>query len=116
KENASLIKRMEGRTTSIALVFERVQEVLTTLGFAPEHSDMLRRIYGERDLLVALTVRAGLWDGLTEPELAAFASCFVYQARRSESFHAERAPSRDLKVAGDAAIDLWRELFRLEEQ
>ncbi|WP_278372586.1 DEAD/DEAH box helicase [Brevibacterium casei] len=116
KENASLIKRIEGRTTSIALVFERVQEVLTTLGFDPEHSDMLRRIYGERDLLVALTVRAGLWDGLTEPELAAFASCFVYQARRSESFHAERAPSRDLKVAGDAAIDLWRELFRLEEQ
>src|SRR5699024_12516003 len=53
RDNDSLIARIEGRTTSIALVFERVQEVLRGLGFEPEHSTMLRRIYGERDLLVA---------------------------------------------------------------
>ncbi|MCI4010552.1 DEAD/DEAH box helicase [Brevibacterium sp. ZH18] len=116
KENDSLVARIEGRTTSIALVFERVQLVLKTLGFGPEHSDMLRRIYGERDLLVALTVRAGLWDRLVEPELAAFASCFVYQSRRGDTLHSERAPSRDLKVNGDEAVTIWRKLFQLEEQ
>ncbi|MDN5805648.1 MAG: DEAD/DEAH box helicase [Brevibacterium sp.] len=116
KENDSLIARIEGRTTSIALVFERVQDVLRTLGFEPEQSDMLRRIYGERDLLVALTVRAGLWDELVEPELAAFASCFVFQSRRGDTLHPERAPSRDLKVNGDEAVTIWRKLFQLEEQ
>lgn len=116
KENNSLITRIEGRTTSIALVFERVQQVLDELGFLPDHSSMLRRIYGERDLLVALTVRAGLWDELVEPELAAFASCFVYQSRRGDTLHSERAPSRDLKVQGDAVVATWRQLFSLEEQ
>ncbi|MDN5635422.1 MAG: DEAD/DEAH box helicase, partial [Brevibacterium sp.] len=111
-----LIARIEGRTTSIALVFERVQDVLRTLGFDPEQSDMLRRIYGERDLLVALTIRAGLWDELVEPELAAFASCFVFQSRRGDTLHPERAPSRDLKVNGDEAVTIWRKLFQLEEQ
>ncbi|GAA1868191.1 DEAD/DEAH box helicase [Brevibacterium marinum] len=116
KDNDSLIARIEGRTTSIALVFERVQDVLRTLGFDPEHSDMLRRIYGERDLLVALTIRAGLWDKLVEPELAAFASCFVFQSRRGDTLHPERAPTRDLKVNGDEAVTIWRRLFQLEEQ
>ncbi|SMX65985.1 DEAD/DEAH box helicase [Brevibacterium antiquum] len=116
KENDSLIARIEGRTTSIALVFERVQDVLRTLGFDPERSDMLRRIYGERDLLVALTIRGGLWDNLVEPELAAFASCFVFQSRRGDTLHPERAPSRDLKVNGDEAVTIWRKLFQLEEQ
>ncbi|RBP64707.1 ATP-dependent RNA helicase HelY [Brevibacterium sanguinis] len=116
KENSSLISRIEGRTTSIALVFERVQEVLRILGFLPDDSGMLRRIYGERDLLVALTVRAGLWDSLVEPELAAFSSCFVYQSRGGDPLRSERAPSRDLKAAGDEAVAIWRNLFLLEEQ
>lgn len=116
KENDSLIARIEGRTTSIALVFERVQDVLRVLGFDPENADMLRRIYGERDLLVALTIRAGLWDDLVEPELAAFASCFVFQSRRGDTFHADKAPSRDLKTVCDEAETIWRRLFHLEEQ
>lgn len=116
KENESLISRIEGRTTSIALVFDRVQHVLRTLGFEPEHSDMLRRIYGERDLLVALTVRAGLWDRLVEPELAAFASCFVFHSRRGDTLRTDRAPSRDLKVTADEAETIWKRLYQLEEQ
>ena len=115
RDNDSLIARIEGRTTSIALVFERVQEVLRGLGFEPEHSTMLRRIYGERDLLVALTIRAGLWDRLNEPELAAFASCFVFQSRR-DTLHAHRAPSADLEEACDESENIWRRLFHLEEQ
>ncbi len=115
RENEGLIGRIEGRTTSIALVFDRVQEVLRGLGFDPAHSEMLRRIYGERDLLVALTIRAGLWDGLTEPELASFASIFVFQSRR-DTLHAHRAPSADLESVCDEAETIWRRLFHLEEQ
>ena len=115
RENESLIARIEGRTTSIALVFDRVQDVLRGLGFDPEHSTMLRRIYGERDLLVALTIRAGLWDRLNEPELAAFASIFVFQSRR-DTLTAHRAPSADLKAVCDESETIWRRLFHLEEQ
>ena len=99
----------------IALVFDRVQDVLRGLGFEPEHSTMLRRIYGERDLLVALTIRAGLWDRLNEPELAAFASIFVFQSRR-DTLTAHRAPSADLKAVCDESETIWRRLFHLEEQ
>jgi ATP-dependent RNA helicase HelY len=115
RENEGLIARIEGRTTSIALVFDRVQDVLRGLGFDPAHSEMLRRIYGERDLLVALTIRAGLWDRLSEPELASFASTFVFQSRR-DTLNAHRSPSADLKEVCDESENIWRRLFHLEEQ
>ena len=64
---------------------------------------------------MALTIRAGLWERLNEPELAAFASTFVFQSRR-DTLHAHRAPSADLKRVCDEAERIWRSLFHLEEQ
>jgi ATP-dependent RNA helicase HelY len=43
----------------------------------------LARLYHECDLLVVEALEAGLFDGLTAPELAALASCFAYEERRS---------------------------------
>ena len=114
RDTASLTKQIEGRTTSIAQVFDRVRRVLTTLGFLPDDARILRRIYGERDLLTALSVRAGLWDPLSEPEAAAFASSLVYQARRTEGYFNPRIPSASLEHALVELRSTWQNLYRLE--
>ncbi|GAA2014373.1 DEAD/DEAH box helicase [Brevibacterium samyangense] len=115
KEGAALTRQIEGRTSSIAKVFVRVQDVLTTLGFLPDDSRILRRIYGERDLLTAMTVRAGMWDVLSEPEVAAFASCLVYEARRAEGLGRMRYPTASLEAAVGELHTMWQNLYRVED-
>ena len=50
----------------------------------------MRRIYGERDLLVAESLRPGLWKDLDAASLAALACCLVYEPRRDEAGPGER--------------------------
>ncbi|WP_029089237.1 DEAD/DEAH box helicase [Brevibacterium album] len=114
-ETAALRAKIEGRTASIAKVFERVCDVLTSLGFLPD-SRVLRRIYGERDLVTALAVRGGVMDGLTEPELAALASGLVYTARQDGTFGLPRMPTAALDAAVLEVHGLWRTVTELETQ
>ncbi|MYM18924.1 DEAD/DEAH box helicase [Brevibacterium sp. 5221] len=113
RKNSAVAAQIEGRTASIAHVFTRVCQVLETLGFLPDGMAILRRIYGERDLLTALSVREGLWDGLDEPEVAAFASTLVYQARR-EVGGAVTVPTERLGERLAELGELWRGLDRIE--
>ena len=53
---------------------------------------ILKRIYGERDLLVAECLRQGLWDGLDVPSLAAMAAALVYEPRRDDRGEQFRLP------------------------
>ena len=45
---------------------------------------MLARIYAELDLVAAECIRAGVFAGLTGPQLAAVLASLVYEARRSD--------------------------------
>lgn len=87
-------RQIETRTGTVARVFDRVVEVLETLDYLRSDGDemtlteagrTMRRIYGERDLLVAESLRQGLWSGLDAPSLAAMACCLVYEPRRDEA-------------------------------
>ena len=113
RKNSGVSSQIAGRTGSIAHVFDRVVNVLTTLKFLPDDSAQLRRIYGERDLLTALSIRAGLWDSLTEPEVAALACALVYEARREDS-RTPRLPSAPLQDAYARLRELWAMLVRTE--
>ena len=112
-ETAALRAKIDTRTTSIALVFERVCDVLTSVGFLPD-SRILRRIYGERDLVTALAVRGGVFDPLSEPEIAALASGLVYTARQQEAFGLPRMPTASLDAAVLDVHGLWRTVSELE--
>lgn len=112
-ENATLRSRIDSRTTSIAMVFDRVCDVLTSVGFLPD-SLILRRIYGERDLVTALAVRGGVFDGLGEAEIAALASGLVYSARQQETFGLPRLPTPALDAAAADVQGLWRTVTVLE--
>ncbi len=85
----ALERRVEGKTHSIARVFDRVCAVLARLGYlhedeVTEAGRQLARVYNEADLLVVECLRAGLWDELGPAELASVVSALVYESRRPE--------------------------------
>jgi len=126
KATDQLVRQIEGRTGAVARVFDRVTEVLLALDYLVEEAGTtrltpdgrrLRRIYGERDLLVAESLRLRLWDGLDVAGLAAMATCLVYEPRRETSGeHGPRLPGgRVLSEAIDATGDRWADLDDLEQ-
>ncbi|MDH3302220.1 MAG: DEAD/DEAH box helicase [Acidimicrobiia bacterium] len=77
-----------GRADSLAGQFDRVIDLLTERGHLldwelTDSGERIARLYHESDLLVAETLEAGLFDGLDPAEVAALASVFVYEERRS---------------------------------
>ena len=78
---------------------------------------LLRRIYGDRDLLVAECLRTGAWDELDVPSLAAMAATLVYEPRRDEGTLSERSlPRGAFRTALDRTQTLWAELDDLEQE
>ncbi|MBI5159899.1 MAG: DEAD/DEAH box helicase [Micrococcales bacterium] len=130
RENDSLRRQIHGRTGAVAQVFDRVSDVLLELGYLelPGSADAaevrlaqpgiaLRRIYGERDLLVAECLRRGVWAGLDAPALAAMAICLVYEPRREGSENvAVRMPGGAFRDALGATERIWSALSDVEEE
>ncbi len=125
KEHDALVKRVDGRTGSIARVFDRICEILVTLGYL-ERADAvlrvtadgqwLRRLYAENDLLIAECVRRGVWDRLDPAGLAAALSAVVYSGRREgpDEPHIPGGPGGPLAAALDATVRAWSDLTDLE--
>ncbi|CAN5171283.1 DEAD/DEAH box helicase [soil metagenome] len=125
RESDDLSRQIQTRTGAVARIFDRVCDVLIELGYlardasgvvtATEPGRMLRRIYGERDLLVAECLRRGVWDRLDAPGLAAMAAAMVYEPRRDEGQLGEHSvPRGAFRAALDATTDLWSRLDDLE--
>jgi ATP-dependent RNA helicase HelY len=116
KETDSLLRRIEGRTSSVATTFDRVCRVLTELGYLDHRSrvttdgERLRRLYTEQDLLAAQCLRTGAWAGLDGPGLAAVLTTLVHETRRDDAL----APQPPGGAIGQALEDTWREWSRLE--
>ncbi|HSL26303.1 MAG TPA: DEAD/DEAH box helicase [Acidimicrobiia bacterium] len=79
------------RQSGLGLVedFQSIVQLLDEFGYIggwvlTPRGERLRFIYNEMDLLLAETLERGLFWGLDVPELAAFASCFVYEPRTEE--------------------------------
>ncbi len=121
RDAATLERRVEQRTNTVARQFDRVCEVLETLGYLADDdvTDLgrpLRRIYSELDLVVAEALRLGVLDGLGPAGLAAALSTLVYEARRPEDVVSARVPGGDTQRAIDDLDGLWRELADVERQ
>ncbi|MEY9927642.1 ATP-dependent RNA helicase HelY [Catenulispora sp. GP43] len=119
RETKALEKRVAGRTNSIARVFDRVCGLLEQLGYLDGDQvtpigKRLGRLYTELDLLTAETLRAGLWEGLTPPELAACVSALVYEARRADDAGPPRLPGGAVPKTLDEMVRLWAKLEELE--
>ncbi|MFJ6679552.1 DEAD/DEAH box helicase [Microbacterium sp. NPDC091382] len=115
---------IETRTGTVARIFDRIIDVLAELDYVAFDDGAaaltaagrtMRRIYGERDLLVAESLRRGLWRDLDPAGLAALASCLVYEPRRDEAgeFRLPRGPFRE---ALTKTQELWSRLDDLEQE
>ena len=110
----ALERRVEGKTHSIARVFDRVCALLGELGYLSGEEvtaagRQLARVYNESDLLVVECLRAGLWDGLSVSELTAVASSLVYESRRPEEA-AANVPGGAVRATLEDMGRLWSRL------
>ncbi len=127
RENDRLEARASSRTHTIATAFDRICLVLESLGYLTGDASssprdqvgdagrMLARIYGELDLVAAECIRAGVFDDLTVPQLAAVLSALVFEARRSDE-HTRRPRMPDL-ASSEAVTQVrrvWREVSLVE--
>ncbi|MEL7975003.1 DEAD/DEAH box helicase [Isoptericola sp. F-RaC21] len=135
-EHEQLVRRVEGRTGTIARTFDRTCDVLTRLGYLERPADgraedgtpgawrvtddgrWLGRLYAEDDLLLAECLRRGIWDELDAPGLAAAVSTVVYSGRREEASEpfVPGGPHGRLAQALDATTRAWSEVTDLEAE
>ncbi|GGI48274.1 ATP-dependent RNA helicase HelY [Agromyces flavus] len=124
RDHDDLSRQIRTRTGQVAKRFDRVAEVLQELGYLESDGRgglastaagrTLKRIYGERDLLVAESLRRGLWDRLDVPSIAAMAVALVYEPRRDERGMQFRLPKGPFREAFERTTDAWSELDDVE--
>jgi ATP-dependent RNA helicase HelY len=122
RDAATLRRRVENRTNTVARQFDRVCDVLTALGYLSGDSEFkvteqgrrLMRLYSELDLVAAECLRTGLWDDLTVPELAAALSVLVFEARRPDDASPPTVPSGRTRDVIREMVTLWGRLDALE--
>ena len=125
QETDGLIRQIQGRTNTIAKTFDRVCEVLFSYGYLETtesgkvvigtDGQRLRRIYGEKDLLISQALRQGAFDDLDAAEIAALASILVFQAKREDRGLRPRMPSVSLETSVDIVVKEWSALEDTEE-
>ncbi|MGO4958116.1 DEAD/DEAH box helicase [Luteococcus sp. Sow4_B9] len=119
--------RAQARSNTIAKRFDKLCQVLESLGYLGSEDDevtdagrMLARLYSELDLVAAECIRDGVLDGLDAPQLAAVLSSLVYEARRVEHGRMARMPDAASEAAQHQLRQTWRRVclverdFRLE--
>jgi ATP-dependent RNA helicase HelY len=127
RQTDQLSRQISTRTGAVAKIFDRVTDVLLEYEYLiPGESGevelsaagrTLKRIYGERDLLVAEALRRGVWNDLDPASLAAMACCIVFEPRRDEGTMADRfLPRGAFRVALDKTQDLWARLDDTEQE
>jgi ATP-dependent RNA helicase HelY len=125
RETNRLRKQIENRTGTVARQFDRILDVLGELAYVAVEDDgrtvlteagrRMRRIYGDRDLLVAEALRRDLWQGLDAASLAALACALVYEPRREEPGVDRPLPRGAFRGALSATEELWARLDDLEQ-
>ncbi len=122
RDTVTLRRRIETRTNTVARTFDRVCDVLTSLGYlSDEGADStvtdqgrhLMRLYSDSDLVAAEALRRGMWDHLDPSELASVLSVLVFEARRVEDA-TPRVPKAPIEPVVRDMWRLWQELSAVE--
>jgi ATP-dependent RNA helicase HelY len=114
KDLAKVQRRIAKRTGSLTREFDRLAGLLVELGYlegagvaddgteelTPTPGGMrLRRLFSDRDLLIAQCLESGAWDDLDPAGLAALVSAATYDARRDDVAAPDHVPSRRVEEA-----------------
>ena len=116
-------RSIDSQTGSVAAQFDRVCAVLESLEFldgdrVTASGQRLRRIFGERDLVIAMSLNEGAWNNLDEAELASMVSALVYDSRSDDEAN-ELAPTGvgiRLRTAWEECVGTLARVHRVEKQ
>ncbi|HJA04630.1 MAG TPA: DEAD/DEAH box helicase [Candidatus Microbacterium stercoravium] len=117
-------REIDARTGTVARRFDHIVDVLVELDYVAiergaatltEAGRRMKRIYGDRDLLVAEALRQGLWTSLDPAGLAALACSLVYEPRRGDLNDDAPLPRGGFRDVLDATERLWADLDDLEQ-
>ena len=116
REIDGLKDRINSRTNVIAKRFDRIQIILDQLGYIEKGEvaspgKMLAKIYGETDLLIAESVRRGVFAQLSAIDLVSVISCFIYESRNEE---AAKVPRGEVALAMAKISKIYGEIFAIE--
>ncbi|HKJ12496.1 MAG TPA: DEAD/DEAH box helicase [Ornithinimicrobium sp.] len=116
RETDDLQRRIGSRTNTVARTFERICDLLAELDYlsldgqkVTEPGQQLRRIYTEHDLVAAECLRAGTWQRLDPPSLAAVVSTLVHEPRSEETSEAV-LPNVESTEAFHEMLAIWTRL------
>jgi ATP-dependent RNA helicase HelY len=119
RESEGLRERVENRTHVIAKTFDRICSVLEHLGYIEGEKPLaqgkiLAKIYAESDLLLTETIKDGVLDSLTAPELVAVVSAMIFESRGTENL-APKMPHQNVAGALASITAIWAHLESIEE-
>lgn len=115
------IAKIQGRTNTIARTFDRIINLLTDFGYVEydqvtEPGQSLRRIYGDRDLLVSMLLQSGLMDDMSPEDLAGLAALLVFESSAEDQMFQPAMPTQMLQGALDIVDEHWYNLQQAERQ
>ena len=118
RENEGLLARVDSRTNVIAKTFDRVTQVLAKLDYlagdqVTATGKMLSKIYAESDLAIAETIKSGLLEKLSDIEIAAVLSVFLFESRKPEP---PKIPNSQVQDALKEVVSIWSRLHNLETE
>ncbi|MDZ7577749.1 MAG: DEAD/DEAH box helicase [Candidatus Nanopelagicales bacterium] len=121
KRTDGLRRQVAGRTGTIAKQFERICDILGSLGYLAEvngqtvataSGQQLGRIYADTDLVIAECLRSGAWEDLAAADLAAVCAALLYEGRGREN--QPRLPSGAVRAAIEDLLRTWDRVGELE--
>ena len=121
REIASIERRVDRRSGTLAARFDRVLAILEELGHVDRWAltakgETLTRVYNESDLLVVEALDHGCFEGLDPTELAAVCSALVYESRGPEGTRVVVGmPTPASRRSWLDLMRLWRGICAAEE-
>jgi ATP-dependent RNA helicase HelY len=123
RETRAVQRKVDSRTTSVAKTFVRICDVLSDLGYldpegeaTTELGERLRRLYTEKDLLAAQSLRTGTWARLDPASLAAAVSALIHEPRHDDVDPSPRMPNDEVSRAISQMTGLWSEITDREAE
>jgi len=116
REIDGLSERINTRTNVIAKRFDRIKLILDHLGYIEggeitQSGKLLAKIYGETDLLIAESIREGIFSELSSVDLVSVISAFVYESRSEEN---SKIPRGEIAEALAKISKIYGRVFTLE--
>lgn len=115
REAESMRQKVAATTNSLARTFDRILALLSERGYVEDgevtaDGRRLARIYSESDLVVAESLRQGVWRGLGAAELAGAVSVLVFESRQESGYLGASGPTEPVRRAVGDTIAVWSRL------